>query len=193
VSAAVGETDGFRSIVASLEMHNRGSQQQEFVTTVQAPRGVLVSGFWLHIGEERVPGRLFEKKTALWVYRMIRDVTRRDPAVLCYTGPEHLELRVFPFAGGETRRVEIEFLFPANTAPALRVGDRLVEVPAAGPPLAAATAVGGAGGVHVLLPPDSNWPTAPCRRSSPAAGIWPPGFPASASAVSRRPTTSAAS
>lgn len=107
----------------SLQMKNASLSQSEFVTQIHLPEGVLVSGFWLHIGKERVPGQLFEKKSALWVYQMIRDRTRRDPGLLLYTDRQTLELRVFPFAAGEERKVEIEFLYPASLKPSIRVGD----------------------------------------------------------------------
>jgi hypothetical protein len=66
-----------------------------------------------------VPGRIFEKKTALWVYSMIRDSERRDPGILFYRSAAELELRVFPVVAGTATRVEIDFLTPlaAEDAP----------------------------------------------------------------------------
>jgi hypothetical protein len=107
----------------SLLMQNSASAQSEFVATINLPEGVLVSGFWLHIGPDRVPGQLFEKKSALWVYQMIRDRSRRDPGLLLFTDSQTLELRVFPFADFEQREVEIEFLYPAALQPAIRIAD----------------------------------------------------------------------
>ncbi len=107
----------------TLKLRNGGQGNSEFVGRIELPESVLVSGFWLHIGSERVPGRLFEKKTALWVYQMIRDASRRDPGLLVYTGADSVELRVFPFAAGEQRTVEIEFLHPAVVVPTVRIGD----------------------------------------------------------------------
>ncbi|HBA85786.1 MAG TPA: MSEP-CTERM sorting domain-containing protein [Verrucomicrobia bacterium] len=118
------EEDGCRSMLAQLEIRNPLDQQEEFVTQISLPDGVMISGFWLHIGKDRVPGRIFEKKTALWVYRMIRDMTRRDPGLLYYQDKNHLELRVFPLAAKETRQVEIEFLYPGTLSPAIAMGDR---------------------------------------------------------------------
>lgn len=106
------------------DLENNAPSESEFVTILQVPQSILVSGFWLHIGDERVPGRIFEKKSALWVYQKIRDVTRRDPGILLYTGPEQLELRVFPFSGNETRTVELEFLRPTGSAATVRIGSQ---------------------------------------------------------------------
>jgi hypothetical protein len=116
----------FVRTVAMVDMRNGESSQGEFKTTLTLPKNAAVSGFWLHIGHERVPGRMTEKKSALWVYQMIRDVTRRDPGILRYVSPDQLELRVFPFAGLETRTVEIEFLAPANISADVTIGDQTI-------------------------------------------------------------------
>lgn len=112
----------------ALTMHNPTSAQSEFVAQILVPEGVLVSGFALHIGAETVPGRIFEKKTALWVYQKIRDVSRRDPGILLFTAPGALELRVFPFAANETRTAEIEFLYPPALAPIIAIGNETLRL-----------------------------------------------------------------
>lgn len=124
LQAAGQETGGMTRLCARLDLENPTGRVTEFVTGLQVPDGVFVSGFWLTIGADRVPGRLVEKKTALWVYRMIRDVSRRDPGVLYYTAPNTLELRVFPLDAREKRVVEVEFLYPAALAPDIRIGGR---------------------------------------------------------------------
>ncbi|HEY8241141.1 MAG TPA: MSEP-CTERM sorting domain-containing protein, partial [Kiritimatiellia bacterium] len=131
-SATEAEGDAEKTTL-TFEIRNDTSQVDEFATTIQVPPGVLVSGYALYIGKERVPGQIFEKKTAMWVYRMIRDMTRRDPGLLVYRDRDTLELRVFPLAAGETRTTEIEFLYPAGLAPAVRVGDRVIQSGAASP------------------------------------------------------------
>ncbi len=128
------EEDSCRRVQAQLDLHNPTAGQTEYTTTITVPDGVQISGFWLHIGAERVPGRIFEKKTALWVYRMIRDATRRDPGLLYYQDKNHLELRVFPLAPNETRHVEVEFLYPETLAPGILLnGQPLHEPPPAAP------------------------------------------------------------
>lgn len=84
----------------------------EYINRLQVPPGILVDGFRLHIKGTPVPGRIFEKKTALWVYTMIRDAARRDPGILVYNHPQEIELRVFPILKGEPTTVEIDFLIP---------------------------------------------------------------------------------
>jgi hypothetical protein len=107
-----------------LELQGTGSGQNEFSAAIHIPEGVFVSGFWLTIGPERVPGRLFEKKAAMWVYQQISRVQRCDPGILVYRDPHTIDLRVFPITGPERRVVELEVLYPAGTHPAVKIGDR---------------------------------------------------------------------
>ncbi len=109
-------TNGVRRSTVKLELTNNGPANSEFVGTLKAPDGVLVSGFWLDVGGKRKAGTIAEKKTALWIYHMIRDYTRRDPGLLVYEADGALRLSVFPFATNETRTVWLEFTTPAAWA-----------------------------------------------------------------------------
>lgn len=118
----------------TITMTNSGPRQSELVGQVELPAGALVTGFWLTIGSERTPGRLVERKAALWVYQTIRDVSRRDPGLLTYVGPNRLELRVFPVEPGQARTVEFELLAPGGvTNPAVICG-RTVDLHTSGAP-----------------------------------------------------------
>ena len=119
--------EGVEKRTVTLQLANRGPDNSEYVAEVRLPAGCWITGFRLKVGDELVPGRLFEKKTALWVYEMIRDQTRRDPGLLVYRDPGTVELRVFPFATNETRTVEMEFMNPAGLSEPLHIGDRRVE------------------------------------------------------------------
>jgi hypothetical protein len=119
------EKDLVKTLV-KIELHNPGRFQGEYATTIRIPDGMFVSGYWLHIGDQRVPGKIFERKTAMWVYRMIRDATRRDPGLLTYLGPNELSLRVFPLAANETRFTEIEFLSPDGFDRTIAIGERTI-------------------------------------------------------------------
>jgi len=111
----------------TLVMQNLTSSQSEFVTTIHIPEGVYVSGFGLYIDKDLVPGRIFEKKTALWVYEKIRAI-RRDPALLVYKSRTELELHVFPFASKETRQVEIELVHPNSAPTPVSIGGKNIEL-----------------------------------------------------------------
>jgi hypothetical protein len=122
--AAEGDCE---TAVAKLVIRNDGDGQREYVTQLHVPAGVFVSGYWLHIGTERVAGRVFEKKAALWVYEMIRDMTRRDPGLLLYKDARTVELRVFPLEAGQARTTEIELIWPRGMAPPVRIADRRID------------------------------------------------------------------
>ncbi|GAB5559242.1 MAG: hypothetical protein SynsKO_08890 [Synoicihabitans sp.] len=95
-----------------LELTNNGPQPAEFSQTIPLPPGVFVSGFRLQVMGELVPGRIFEKKTALWVYTMIRNTERRDPGIVYYNSHDELELKVFPVSTAAPSWVEIDFTLP---------------------------------------------------------------------------------
>ncbi|HEV7405641.1 MAG TPA: MSEP-CTERM sorting domain-containing protein, partial [Chthoniobacteraceae bacterium] len=116
-----------------LELQGIAPGQNEYTAEIHIPDGVFVSGFWLKIGEERVPGRLFEKKAALWVYRQISRVQRRDPGILVYRDAHTIDLRVFPITDLERRYLELEVLYPAGLHPALKIGDRTWQGEGSGP------------------------------------------------------------
>jgi len=103
---------GASTVTLALTLKNTGNQNAEYAATLPLPAGVFVSGFRLFIEGKPVPGRITEKKTALWVYTMIRDSERRDPGLLFYNTPTELELRVFPVAASEPSVVEVDFLVP---------------------------------------------------------------------------------
>ena len=128
LGVSIDREAGVEKLVAQLTMQNPSDRLSEFVTSIVLPPGVHLSGYWLYVGEERVPGRIFEKKTAMWVYKMIRDTGPRDPGLLVYKSPGEIELRVFPFNANEERTCEIEFLYPAGFAPDIRIGGEKLSV-----------------------------------------------------------------
>jgi len=103
------------SATLKLTLRNTGNLPAEYIKKIPLPAGVYVGGFRLHIDGKTVPGRITEKKTALWVYTMIRDSERRDPGLLFYNAPDELELRVFPVVSGVPSVVEIDFVMPGGT------------------------------------------------------------------------------
>lgn len=116
-----------------LELQGTERGQNEYTAEFQIPEGVFVSGFWLKIGANRVPGRLFEKKAAMWVYQKISRVERRDPGILVYRDAHTIDLRVFPITDLERRFVELEILYPAGTHPALKIDDQAWQGEGSGP------------------------------------------------------------
>lgn len=96
----------------TLTLENEAAAPAEFVQKLPLPSGVFVNGFRLSANGQSMRGRIFEKKTALWVYTMIRDSERRDPGLLFYNTRDELELRVFPIDAHSPVTVEIDFLHP---------------------------------------------------------------------------------
>lgn len=105
---------GSTLVTLSLKLRNAGRAPAEYESAFGLPSGVLVRGFRLQVGDALVPGRIFERKTALWVYAMIRDWERRDPGILFYRDATELELRVFPVAADKPTTVEIDLLVPTR-------------------------------------------------------------------------------
>jgi len=119
----------------------------------------LISGLWLTIGTERVPGRIFEKRSAMWVYQKITEVrpVPQDPAILRYLGPNMVELKVYPVEANTPRFVEVEFLYPEGLNPDIRIaGHGKIETPESTP--APSLMVAEDGGLAVTIPPSDAYP-----------------------------------
>ncbi|MBF0388134.1 MAG: MSEP-CTERM sorting domain-containing protein [Candidatus Omnitrophica bacterium] len=124
----VAEGDYLRARL-NLVMHNTGSSSEaEYLANINVPPGVIITDFQLRVAKDMVAGQIFEKRTAQWVYHMIRDFVQRDPGLLSYKTPEQVELRVYPFTQGEKREAEIAFEFPANFMPVVQIGDRTISL-----------------------------------------------------------------
>lgn len=139
-----------------LTMQNRGGDLAEFLTAITLPDGVAVSGYWLDVEGTRVEGQIFDRKTALWVFHMIRDRTRRDPGMIHYVNNSTLELRAFPFSASQTRTCAIRFLYPRGLAPHVTIGDQTVML-AEGDGTGIVVA-GNDQGHGVLIPPNHDLP-----------------------------------
>ncbi|MHC4641209.1 MAG: MSEP-CTERM sorting domain-containing protein [Planctomycetota bacterium] len=111
-----------------LTLTNMGEEQSEFVSNIQLGPGVMVSGYWLDVEDEKVNGHIFEKKAAMWIYHMIRDVTRRDPGLLIYKSDNALKLSVYPFSQGQQRLTGIELIYPAGLKPFVKIDGRMLEI-----------------------------------------------------------------
>jgi hypothetical protein len=163
VETAVVAEGMSRRLKVKVTVENPTDRQCEFADKIAVPEGVLVSGYGLRIENHWEPGRLFERKTALWVYEKIRDVTRRDPGIVHYRSPTELAFAIFPVEAGKTRQAEIEFLYPSGQQPEIRIGARKIEVPpgesADGPVLA-----GTAKGAVLLWPAGEPAGYAPQKR-----------------------------
>jgi hypothetical protein len=132
-----------------LQVHNNGSSDRaEFFREIHIPAGVLITGFSLKVGDAFVPGEIFEKRAAMWVYHMIRDYTRRDPGILTYQSPEQVNLNIYPVQVNETREVAIDFQFPAGQNPVITLGDKELILTDSSNPATNQAIVAGSSGVQ---------------------------------------------
>ncbi len=77
------------------------------------PEGSLITDSWLWFGDSILKARIMDRWSASQIYENIVN-RRRDPSVLYKTGNRNYELRIFPMAAKESRKVKITFLAPAD-------------------------------------------------------------------------------
>lgn len=79
----------------------------------EIPANAIVTDSWLWIGDKIVQASIQDQWTAASTYEGIVK-RRRDPSILYKRGNGNYELRIFPMAGNETRKVKISYLVPAT-------------------------------------------------------------------------------
>ncbi|MEJ2418666.1 MAG: MSEP-CTERM sorting domain-containing protein, partial [Exilibacterium sp.] len=111
-----------------LTLQNSSSNTHSlYVDQLQLPEGLFITGLRLKIENEWVNGRIFDRKTALWVFQKITEV-RRDPAIIYYTTPTTLELRVYPFPANGIREVELDLDYHQSIDATLKIGNKEVDL-----------------------------------------------------------------
>lgn len=102
-----------------MDFSSEGSQWNdvkdtlEVVLNFQLPEDAVVYDSWLWMEGEPVRAEILDRWTASFIYEGIVN-RRKDPSILTKNSPTHYELRVFPMAGNETRKVKISYLMPAS-------------------------------------------------------------------------------
>jgi hypothetical protein len=94
---------------------NPQENQVEAVIQMPMPPGAAVTRTVLYIGDRLMDGVFVTRQRAEIVYGAITS-RRRDPALLTWSGPEWIHLRVFPVDGHNTRTVELEWIEPTATS-----------------------------------------------------------------------------
>jgi Ca-activated chloride channel family protein len=96
----------------SAEGTNFGSNDTlEIVLDFTLPEEALVIDSWLWLEDDIIKAILIDRWTASEIYEDIVD-RRKDPSILTRNGPTQYQLRVFPMAGNQTRKVKINYLMP---------------------------------------------------------------------------------
>jgi hypothetical protein len=160
-TARTTATDGlapWRKVEVDVSLENKSYRAAEYRGRLILPEGTLLTGFELQMNGAYVPARIFEKKTALWVYQKIRDREyMRDPGMACYGKGGVIEVNVFPFLRPETRRVRLQLLVPPLVSGVARLDD--VPIPlGVEKETRLPVAVRCGGGTALVLPPDLKLP-----------------------------------
>ncbi len=77
------------------------------------PADAIVYDSWLWIGNDIVKAKLTDRWSASAIYENIVK-RRRDPSILSKQSATQYELRIFPMAGNQTRKVKISYLMPVT-------------------------------------------------------------------------------
>ncbi|RBP53589.1 MSEP-CTERM sorting domain-containing protein [Arenicella xantha] len=134
-----------------VELANRSSRTHSlYVGELTIPEGTFVTGLRLKIGDTWETGRVFDRKTAIWVFQKITEV-RRDPALLYYTSATTAELRVYPFPAQGIREVEIDVQIHPHLNAQITLGDQAIDL---NPSITSAAVVANDGTVLVDSPAD---------------------------------------
>ncbi|MBK8944152.1 MAG: T9SS type A sorting domain-containing protein [Ignavibacteriae bacterium] len=84
----------------------------EIIYNFNLPQNSIVHDSWLWFNGEIIKGKILDRWTASQIYEQIVG-RRQDPSILVKNYNDQYELRVFPLAGDETRKVKLTFLVPA--------------------------------------------------------------------------------
>ncbi|MBK6834012.1 MAG: hypothetical protein IPG89_06960 [Bacteroidetes bacterium] len=86
----------------------------EVVFNFDLPENSIINDSWLWLNDSTIiKARIMDKWSATAIYEGIV-ARRQDPSLLTKTSNTHYELRVFPMAGGTTRKVKISYLVAAD-------------------------------------------------------------------------------
>lgn len=83
----------------------------EVTLKFELPENAIIHDSWLWIGNDIIKAKIMDKWTASNIYENIVK-RRRDPSIILKQSATQYELRVFPMAGNQTRKVKITYLMP---------------------------------------------------------------------------------
>lgn len=143
-TSALPGAPGWEETKVRLRLLQPGQAEGEWIGRLHLPADAFVTEHALVIDGQRVPSRVVDRNTALFVYeRISRAEFPRDPGLVFYVGPETVEMRVFPIPAGQERVTDLTVTHRAGQAGRLRLGQealgpepgsggaaRLVETPA---------------------------------------------------------------
>ncbi|MDP4194307.1 MAG: VIT domain-containing protein [Bacteroidota bacterium] len=80
------------------------------------PKEAIMHDMWLWVGNDIMKANILDQWTASSIYENIVK-RRRDPAILFKRGQSSYELRVYPMAGNQTRKVKLTYMVPCQWLP----------------------------------------------------------------------------
>jgi len=102
-----------------LTFSSKGSNWTKATDTVEValrfelPENAIIHDSWLWIEDSIVQAKILDRWSATATYENIVR-RRRDPSIILKQSATQYELRVFPMAGNQTRKVKITYLMPAT-------------------------------------------------------------------------------
>ena len=102
-----------------MTFSSKGSNWTQATDTVEVvlrfdlPENAIIHDSWLWIEDSIVKAKILDRWTATNTYENIVR-RRRDPSLLLKQTATQYELRIFPMAGNQTRKVKITYLMPAT-------------------------------------------------------------------------------
>jgi Ca-activated chloride channel family protein len=103
----------------TLTFSSRGTVWTEMKDTLEVtlnfdlPENAMITDSWLWFGDDTIKAVILDRWTASSIYESIVN-RRRDPSILFKQSANQYELRIFPMAGNETRKVKITYLMPVS-------------------------------------------------------------------------------
>lgn len=89
------------------------SDTVEIVLNFELPEDAIIHDSWLYMKDYIAKAKIMDKWSASLIYEGIVN-RRKDPSLLTKLSATQYELRVFPMAGNETRKVKITYLLPVE-------------------------------------------------------------------------------
>ena len=103
----------------TLTFSSRGTIWTEVKDTLEVtlnfdlPENAMITDSWLWFGDDTIKAVILDRWTASSIYESIVQ-RRRDPSILFKQSANQYELRIFPMAASETRKVKITYLVPVS-------------------------------------------------------------------------------
>jgi hypothetical protein len=127
--AKIKQNPGCSIYELTLKIKNDDNLNSEYVAEIAIPPGIFIVGSDLMINNKYEPGKIFEKKSALWIYEKIKS-ERRDPLIIYYSSPQTVKLKIFPFGMNETRYAKLRILVSDKLGCNLKISEKNVSIPA---------------------------------------------------------------